>query len=161
MSFLGSLFGKKRRVTKKRRAPQKLAAPQKRAVLQKRAVPQKQSTINNHPLEYAIGRIHAQPLPHIAPMFKIPMIVNRHSNKTKKQNYHSTQFHREFVNGEEVLKIQTVSINGKTGFKEVTIQQNGKKTTSKKSLKKKEIKCIQKCQYMPELFSDCEKQCLK
>jgi len=102
------------------------------------------------------AHLQIAPLPHF--MFQMPMVQIRPT--VKRQNYDSTQFHREIVNGEEVVKIQRVTIDRKKGFKEVTIQQKGKQKTSKKPLTRKEISCIQQCQYMPSLFNDCEQKCL-
>ena len=140
MSFLGSLFGK--RVT--RRVKAKANAKQSKAKQPKAKQPKAH-------LQIAPFR-----LPHL--MFQMPMVRIRPT--VKRQNYDSTQFHRESVNGEEVVKIQRVAIDGKKGFKEVTIQQKGKQKTSKKPLTRKEISCIQQCQYMPSLFNDCEQKCL-
>jgi transcription antitermination factor NusA-like protein len=68
--------------------------------------------------------------------------------------YESTQIHSDLRR----TKTQRVTIRGKRGHKEVTIQQNGKRSkTSKKKLSKKEIDCIRKCQFIPGLFRDCEK----
>ena len=47
-------------------------------------------------------------------------------------------------------------IRGKSGYKSVTIQINGRKKTSKRKLTKKEIDCIRRCQFIPGLFKDCE-----
>ena len=67
--------------------------------------------------------------------------------------YESIQIHSD----KRRTKTQRVTIHGKKGHKEVTIQQNGKRSkTSKKKLSKKEIDCIRKCQFIPGLFKDCE-----
>jgi len=76
--------------------------------------------------------------------------------------YHSQQVHSDFKNGKGRTKIQTVSIRGKKGYKSVEILDKSGRVTkkSKKTLNKKEMNCIQKCQFIPGLFRDCE-QCLK
>jgi hypothetical protein len=76
--------------------------------------------------------------------------------------YHSQQIHSDFKNSKGRTKIQTVSIRGKKGKKTVQICDRSGRVTKKssKSLTKKEMKCIQKCQFIPGLFRDCEK-CLK
>jgi transcription antitermination factor NusA-like protein len=80
---------------------------------------------------------------------------------TPEFRYESTQVHSDIRNGSRRTKTQRVTIRGKKGHKEVTIQQNGKRSkTSKKKLSKKEIDCIRKCQFIPGLFKDCEK-CVK
>jgi hypothetical protein len=80
---------------------------------------------------------------------------------TRSGPYDSTQFHREMVNGTEQVKIQTVSIHGNKGTKEVTLIQDGKKKTHQKPLTRKQIKCIRKCQLVPGLFNDCEEKCTR
>jgi len=80
---------------------------------------------------------------------------------TPEFRYESTQVHSDIRNGSRRTKTQRVTIRGKKGHKEVTIQQNGKRSkTSKKKLSKKEIDCIRKCQFIPGLFKDCER-CVK
>jgi transcription antitermination factor NusA-like protein len=80
---------------------------------------------------------------------------------TPEFRYESTQVHSDIRNGSRRTKTQRVTIRGKKGHKEVTIQQNGKRSkTSKKKLSKKEIECIRKCQFIPGLFKDCER-CVK
>ena len=72
--------------------------------------------------------------------------------------YHSQQLHIE----ENKAKIKKVDIQGKKGTKEI-IEKSLKGRTlrkSKKPLKPSEIKCIQKCQFIPGLFKDCE-DCIK
>lgn len=72
--------------------------------------------------------------------------------------YQSTQVHSDNVNGRRRTKTQRVTIRGSNGHKEVTIQQNGRRSkTSKKKLSKKEIACIRACQFIPGLFRDCER----
>jgi hypothetical protein len=71
--------------------------------------------------------------------------------------YSSVQTHSDFKNGVQRSKTNRVTIKGKKGFKEVTIIANGKKKTSKRKLKASEMKCIQRCQFVPGLFKDCEK----
>ena len=81
--------------------------------------------------------------------------------------YTSIQTHSEFKKGKRKTKTQRVAINGNKGYKVVTVinkgtrkgtNKNGKnRKTNKKRLSKKEIKCIRKCQFIPGLFSDCEK----
>ena len=52
-----------------------------------------------------------------------------------------------------------VNIRGKKGYKSVTIKNKAGKVIkrSKKHLTQRQIKCIQKCQFVPGLFKDCEK----
>ena len=69
--------------------------------------------------------------------------------------YTSVQSHSDFVNGKLKKKIQTVKINGKKGFKSVSVVNNGRRSTSKKRLTRKEIACIRRCQFIPGLFKDC------
>jgi len=69
--------------------------------------------------------------------------------------YNSIQTHSEFKNGKNETKTRRVTIKGKSGYKILTIRKSGKTKKSKKSLTKKEIKCIQKCQFIPGLFDDC------
>ena len=71
--------------------------------------------------------------------------------------YNSVQTHSDFKNGAHRSKTNRVTIKGKKGYKEITIITNGKKKTSKKKLKASEIKCIQRCQFVPGLFKDCQK----
>ena len=73
--------------------------------------------------------------------------------------YHSVQTHIDLQHGKRRNKTQRVSIKGSKGFKQVTILALGKRRTSKKTLSKKEIACIRKCQFIPGLFRDCE-ECL-
>ena len=74
--------------------------------------------------------------------------------------YNSVQTHVDLHNGKRRNKTQRVYIRGSKGFKQVTIQgSTGKRQTSKKSLTKKEIACIRKCQFIPGLFRECE-QCI-
>ena len=69
--------------------------------------------------------------------------------------YTSVQSHSDFVNGTLKNKIQTVKINGKKGFKSVSVVNNGRRSTSKKRLTRKEMACIRRCQFIPGLFKDC------
>ena len=69
--------------------------------------------------------------------------------------YTSVQSHSDFVNGTLKKKIQTVKINGKKGFKSVSVVNNGRRSTSKKRLTRKEMACIRQCQFIPGLFKDC------
>lgn len=72
--------------------------------------------------------------------------------------YHSEQLHIE----NNKAKIKKVDIQGKKGTKQI-IEKSLKGRTlrkSKKPLKPSEIKCIQKCQFIPGLFKDCE-DCIK
>jgi len=71
-------------------------------------------------------------------------------------NYTSTQTHSDIIHGKRKIKIKRVTIRGKVGHKSVTIQTDGRKKTSKRKLTKKEIKCIQRCQFIPGLFKDCD-----
>ena len=72
--------------------------------------------------------------------------------------YNSVQTHSEFNRGKGRTKTSRVTIRGKTGFKMVTIRGKSGRVTrkSKKRLTQKEIKCIQKCQFIPGLFRECE-----
>jgi hypothetical protein len=75
--------------------------------------------------------------------------------------YNSTQTHSEIKNGKMKTKTKRVTIRGKTGYKMVTLRSNHKVLKkSKKRLTQKEIKCIQRCKFIPGLFKDCEK-CIK
>jgi len=76
--------------------------------------------------------------------------------------YKSTQKHSIFTNGEGRVKTHDVVIRGKAGYKMVTIRNKHGKVTkrSKRRLSKKEIDCIRRCEFIPQLFKDCEK-CLK
>jgi hypothetical protein len=70
--------------------------------------------------------------------------------------YESVQMHSDHHHGKQRTKTQRVVIRGSKGFKQVTLQgPTGKRRTSKKSLSKKEIACIRKCQFIPGLFQDC------
>ena len=89
-----------------------------------------------------------------------PMMTLR-PTMTRSGPYDSTQFHREMVNGTEQVKIQTVSIHGTKGTKEVTLIQDGKKKTHRKPLTRKQIACIRRCQRIPGLFNDCEEKCTR
>ena len=73
--------------------------------------------------------------------------------------YHSKQTHSEFHAGEGRTKANEVQIRGNKGTKSVTIKNKTGKVIkrSKKALTRKQIKCIQKCQFVPGLFKDCEK----
>lgn len=77
--------------------------------------------------------------------------------------YNSVQTHSD-LNSEGKCQIKTkrVKIKGKTGFKMITIRNKSGKIIkkSKKRLTRKQIACIQKCQFIPGLFKDCE-MCLK
>jgi hypothetical protein len=66
--------------------------------------------------------------------------------------------HSDYVNGRRKMKTQTVKINGKKGFKSVSMMKNGRRQTSKKFLSKREIECIKRCQFIPGLFKDCLKK---
>jgi DNA-binding protein YbaB len=70
--------------------------------------------------------------------------------------YTSEQTHSDIVQGKKQIKTKRVTIRGKSGYKSVTIQINGRKKTSKRKLTKKEIDCIRRCQFIPGLFKDCE-----
>ena len=70
--------------------------------------------------------------------------------------YTSVQSHSDFVNGTLKKKIQTVKINGKKGFKSVYVVNNGRRSTTKKRLTRKEMACIRRCQFIPGLFKDCK-----
>ena len=76
--------------------------------------------------------------------------------------YNSVQTHSEFKNGKGQMKTNRVTIKGKTGYKMITIRNKSGRVTrkSKKRLSPKEIKCTQRCQFVPGLFKDCQK-CLK
>jgi len=72
--------------------------------------------------------------------------------------YHSKQVHSEFFGGEGVSRTNEVRIRGKKGTKSVTWKNRAGKVVkkSKKALTKKQIRCIQKCQFVPGLFKDCK-----
>jgi hypothetical protein len=72
--------------------------------------------------------------------------------------YHSTQTHSEFFDGEGRTKVNEVRIRGNKGHKSVTIKNQAGRVIkrSKKALTKKQVKCIQKCQFVPGLFKDCK-----
>lgn len=70
-------------------------------------------------------------------------------------HYNSVQTHSEYKNGKNRTKTQRVVIQGKSGYKMVSIRTNGKTRKSKKPLTVQQIKCIRKCQYIPGLFKDC------
>jgi hypothetical protein len=75
-------------------------------------------------------------------------------------NYNSIQTHSEMKpGGEYVSKTKRVRVTGKKGYKMITIRNKSGRITrkSKKSLTRREIKCIKKCQFIPGLFRDCEK----
>jgi hypothetical protein len=77
--------------------------------------------------------------------------------------YNSVQTHSDLnSDGKYQLKTKRVKIKGKSGFKMITIRNKSGKIIkkSKKKLTRKQINCIQKCQFIPGLFKDCEK-CLK
>ena len=76
--------------------------------------------------------------------------------------YNSVQTHSDFQNGHGQTKVNEVHIKGKNGSKSVTIKNKSGKVVkkSKRRLTRKEMKCIQKCQFIPGLFKDCEK-CIK
>ena len=76
--------------------------------------------------------------------------------------YNSTQTHSESKNGKSHTKTNRVTVRGKTGYKMITVRNKSGRVTkkSKKRLSQKEIKCIQRCQFIPGLFKDCE-SCLK
>lgn len=76
--------------------------------------------------------------------------------------YNSVQTHSNFKNGKGRTKTNRVTIRGKTGYKMITVRNRSGRVTkkSKKSLTKKEIACIKRCQFVPGLFKDCE-SCLK
>lgn len=71
--------------------------------------------------------------------------------------YNSIQTHTQFVNGKRHTKTNRVSIKGKTGYKMITIKNNDGTKKKKKKLTQKEINCIKKCEFIPGLFSNCEK----
>jgi len=71
-------------------------------------------------------------------------------------NYESTQVHSDLRKGQRRTKTQRVTIHGSKGYKEVTIEEKGRRRTSKKKLSKKEIRCIRRCQFIPGLFRSCE-----
>ena len=76
--------------------------------------------------------------------------------------YNSVQTHSDFKNGKGQTKTNRVTIKGKSGYKMITIRNKSGRVTkkSKKRLTQKEIKCIQRCQFIPGLFNECLK-CLK
>ena len=70
--------------------------------------------------------------------------------------YTSIQTHSEYKNGTRLTKTRSVKVNGKKGYKLVTLRNNSGTKKSKKRLSQKEIACIRKCQFMPGLFNDCQ-----
>jgi len=71
-------------------------------------------------------------------------------------SYTSEQQHSEYNNGKKRIKTQRVVIRGKKGYKQVSVVVNGKRKTSKKKLTAKEMACIRRCEYVPDLFMSCE-----
>lgn len=69
--------------------------------------------------------------------------------------YSSQQVHME--NGK--MKMQKVEIKGTKGYKEIVekTSRGSMRKTSRKPLKKSEIACIRRCQFIPGLFKDCER----
>lgn len=74
--------------------------------------------------------------------------------------YHSQQIHSSFVRGKGRTKVQTVSIKGKKGTKSVEYRDRQGRVTRKSSkrLTKKEMDCIERCQFIPGLFKDCQRE---
>ena len=70
--------------------------------------------------------------------------------------YTSVQTHSEYKNGKRRTKTKSVKVNGKKGYKFVTLRNNSGTKKSKKPLTQKEIACIRKCQFIPGLFDDCK-----
>ena len=76
--------------------------------------------------------------------------------------YSSEQVRTSIIDGKGSTKVYRVHVNNSKGTKEV-IEKNLRGKTlrkSRKPLKKSEIYCIRKCQFIPGLFRDCEK-CLR
>lgn len=71
--------------------------------------------------------------------------------------YNSVQTHTQILNGKSQTKTNRVSIKGKNGYKMVTVRNNKGTRKKKKKLTRKEMNCIKKCEFVPGLFSDCEK----
>ena len=73
--------------------------------------------------------------------------------------YNSVQTHSEFKHGKGQTKVKEVRIKHNKGSKTVTIKNKAGKVikTSQRRLTRKEIRCIQACQFIPGLFKDCEK----
>lgn len=69
--------------------------------------------------------------------------------------YTSVQTRSEFKNGKSHMKTRRVAINGKSGYKMVTVRNKKGTKKSKKKLTKKEISCIKKSRFIPGLFNDC------
>jgi hypothetical protein len=67
--------------------------------------------------------------------------------------YHSEQVHNVTVNGKSSTRKNVVNIRNGKGTK--SLSTNGK--TKSKPLSKKEIQCIQKGKFIPNLFNDCVK----
>jgi len=74
--------------------------------------------------------------------------------------YNSVQTHSDLKNGKERTTTKRVTIRGASGYKVVTIRNQGKTKKSKKRLTRKEIQCIRKCQFIPGLFRDCQ-ECIQ
>ena len=58
-------------------------------------------------------------------------------------------------------RITRVTVRGKKGYKSVEIKKRGRKTLKiRKPLTRKQVRCIQRCEFIPGLFKDCM-DCLK
>jgi hypothetical protein len=71
--------------------------------------------------------------------------------------YYSSQVHSLYLNGKGKTKIHRVTVNGTKGTKEVIVKNSSGKILNKtrKALKKKEVNCIRKCKFVPDLFKSC------
>ena len=76
-----------------------------------------------------------------------------YNTNTIMYEYYSEQL--QYKNGK--MKSRRVTIKGARGTKEVIEKSaRGKIKKSRKTLKKREIACIKRCQFVPGLFKDCE-----
>lgn len=66
--------------------------------------------------------------------------------------YHSEQTHTAINNGTKTTKKNTVTVKNGKGTKTVTVKENGRTRKSMKPLTPKEIRSIQKSQFIPGLF---------
>ena len=71
--------------------------------------------------------------------------------------YRSKRTDVRMINGTRQMITKIIDISGNKGTKRVIKRgSTGRAKTSKKSLTKKEISCIKRCQFIPGLFHDCE-----
>jgi hypothetical protein len=79
--------------------------------------------------------------------------------------YNSVQIRKIKTKDKNTVREDRVVMSGRVGFKKVTlINKKGKKMvrkTAKKKLTKWEMKCIRECRFIPGLFDECLRTCLK